>query len=221
MQKLKLIGSYFSPYTRRVAISLNALGMPYEFVPVSVLAEQDKVRVHNPVVRVPVLVLPEGEALIESHAILDEVDQMARPDKALIPRQGASRRAVMQTTALAVACMEKAQWAFYEGRFRPASMIHQPWVDHNDRQVLGGLQRLEEIANSTSGEEWLAGTATISQADITTAVVFGSIQTLRSNLNVAGYFPRLGQFADRCEALEIFRKAPAPPLGPAPPLPTA
>jgi len=73
MQKLKLIGSYFSPYTRRVAISLNALDMPYEFITVSVLTEQDKVRIHNPVVRVPVLVLADGEALIESYAILDEI----------------------------------------------------------------------------------------------------------------------------------------------------
>jgi len=142
MQKLKLIGSYFSPYTRRVAISLNALDVPYEFITVSVLTEQDKVRIHNPVVRVPVLVLADGEALIESYAILDEIDQMVPSDKALIPRQGAARRTIMQTSALAVACMEKAQWAFYEGRFRPESIIHQPWVDHNDGQVLGGLHRL-------------------------------------------------------------------------------
>jgi len=219
MQKLKLIGSYFSPYTRRVAISLNALDVPYEFITVSVLTEQDKVRIHNPVVRVPVLVLADGEALIESYAILDEIDQMVPSDKALIPRQGAARRTIMQTSALAVACMEKAQWAFYEGRFRPESIIHQPWVDHNDGQVLGGLHRLEEIAKLAGGKSWLANTATISQADITATVVYGSIQTLRPNLNVESAFPQLSRFASRCEELEIFSRAPAPALGPAPPLP--
>lgn len=218
---MKLIGSYFSPYTRRVAVSLNALGISYEFVPVSVLAEQDRVRALNPVVRIPILVLPDGEALIESYAILDEVDMMHH-DRALTPRQGTARRAVMQMTALAIACMEKAQWAFYEGRFRPASMIHGPWVDHNDRQVLSGLRRLDEIVSGVrGGDRWMAGTATISQADITTAVVFGSIRTLRSNLDVNGSFPHLRRFAERCEELEIFSKAPAPPLGPAPALPTA
>ncbi len=221
MPKMKLIGSYFSPYTRRVAVSLNALDLAYEFVPVSVLTEQDSVRVHNPVVRVPVLLLPEGEALIESGAILDEVDHMVASDKALTPREGMWRRRVMQTTALAVACIEKAQWAFYEGRFRPAAKIFQPWVAHNDGQVLGGLSKLESLAREVGRDKWLAGTAAMSQADITTAVVFGSVNVLRPDLNVTEAFPALKHFAYRCEEMDIFRRAPAPPLGPAPPLPTA
>ncbi len=141
--QLKLIGSYFSPYTRRVAVSLDALDQPYEFEAVSVMAEQQKVQAHNPVIRIPVVLMPDGEVLIESYAILDEIDQRVGPDRALIPHSGASRRRVMQVTALALACMEKAQWAFYEGRFRPDEKVFEPWVRHNDNQVTGGLRFLD------------------------------------------------------------------------------
>jgi len=37
------------------------------------------VRAHNPVVRIPALLLEDGDVLVESHAILDEIDRMVGP----------------------------------------------------------------------------------------------------------------------------------------------
>ena len=73
---MKLIGNYLSPYTRRVAISLHELEMPFELDHVMVFDEPQKVKPHNPVTRVPTLVLDDGAVLVESYAILDELDQM-------------------------------------------------------------------------------------------------------------------------------------------------
>ena len=219
--QLKLIGSYLSPYTRRVAVSLNALDQPYEFEVVSVMTEQHKVQAHNPVIRIPVVLMPDGEVLIESYAILDEIDQRVGPDKALVPPSGASRRLVMQTTALALACMEKAQWAFYEGRFRPENKVHEPWVRHNDNQVMGGLRFLDALAAKLDPGDWLAGTSKISQADITATVVCSCINLTRPHLNLVNEYPNLVKFTSRCEDLAIFKKAPLPPLPAAPALPTA
>jgi glutathione S-transferase len=41
------------------------------------------VRAHNPVVRIPALLLDDGELVVESYAILDEIDQMVGPERAL------------------------------------------------------------------------------------------------------------------------------------------
>jgi glutathione S-transferase len=222
-KRLKLIGSLLSPYTRRVAVSLNALDQPYELEVVSVITEQDKVRAYNPVIRIPVVLMPDGEVLIESYAILDEIDQRVGPERALIPQSGDSRRVVMQTTALALACMEKAQWAFYEGRFRPENKVYEPWVRHNDNQVVGGLRFLNTLAAKLKSRDWLAGTSRISQADITTTVVCSCINVTRPRLDLANEFPELMKFTSRCEDLAIFKKSPppVPPLPPAPVLPTA
>ena len=70
--------------------------------------------------------LDDNDVLVESYAILDEIDQMVGSEKALCPPHGAERRRVMKLTAIAVASMEKAQWAFYEPRFRPPEKVHQP-----------------------------------------------------------------------------------------------
>ena len=105
---MRLIGNFLSPYTRRVAVSLNILELPFELEELFVFKEPDVVRRHNPVVRIPVLVLDDGTALVESSAILDEIDCMVGPERCLIPSDGVQRRRVVQTTAIAVACAEKA-----------------------------------------------------------------------------------------------------------------
>jgi hypothetical protein len=109
---------------------------------------------------------------------------MVGPEHSLIPAVGLERRRVMQTTALAVACTEKAQWAFYEGRVRPAEKVHAPWIEHNDNQVLGGFEHLKKIASNVGPNSWLAETTRMGQADVTSAVAFTFANTVRPRLNL-------------------------------------
>jgi len=209
---MKLIGNYLSPYVRRVAVSLNILDWPFELDEVFVFKNPAVVRRYNPLVRIPVLVLDDGAHLFESSAILDEIDRLAGTERCLTPREGLQRRRVVQTTAIAVACAEKAQWSFYEGRVRPADKLHPPWIDHNDKQVLAGFEHLDASASSVGLDGWIAGTTTISQADVTTAVAYTFASTVRPGLDLAGRFRHLSQLARRCEALPAFLKAPVPAI---------
>ena len=70
---MKLVGNYLSPYARRVAISLTVLGLPFELDEVFVMKAPEKVRDLNPVLRIPVLVLNDGDTLFESAVILDAI----------------------------------------------------------------------------------------------------------------------------------------------------
>ena len=207
---MKLIGILLSPFVRRVAISLNLLSLPFELEEIFVFGEPDRVRRHNPLVRIPVLVLNDGASLVESGAILDEIDQMVSPERRLIPGGHSLRRSVVQTTAIALACAEKAQWAFYEGHVRPAEKVHTPWIEHNDKQVLAGFEHLDVAAASTEDGSWIAGMPTISQADVTAVVAYTFAAVARPNLGLAERFPALSRFAERCETLPAFAKAPLP-----------
>ncbi len=207
---MRLIGIYLSPFVRRVAISLSILKMPFDFEEVFVFGERDIVRRYHPLVRIPILALDDGENLVESAAILDEIDQMVSPERRLIPNDGPLRRRVTQTTAIALACAEKAQWAFYEDRVRPAQKIHAPWIEHNDEQVIGGCQYLDGSAGKLDEGGWIAGTPNVSQADVTTAVAFTFAMLARPNLQLAERFPQLARFAKRCENLPAFLSAPIP-----------
>ncbi len=207
---MKLIGNYLSPYVRRVAISLNAMGMSFELERVYVFESPEEVRKYNPLVRIPTLLLESGEVLVESNAILDAIDQIAESEYRLTPPSGSERRHVMKVTALGIGSIEKAQWAFYEGRFRPEEKIHEPWIKHNEEQVLSGLGYLSDLAQKAGDNGWLAGTERMSQADITAVVAYSFAEVVRPALGIAERLPYLARFADRCETLKIFSDAPIP-----------
>jgi glutathione S-transferase len=208
---MRLIGNYLSPYVRRVAVSLHLLDLPFDFEELYVFQKPDEVQRHNPLVRIPVLLLDDSDTLVDSNAILDEIDQMVGPERCLTPANGPDRRRVVQTTTIAFSCAEKAQWAFYEGRVRPAEKVHAPWIEHNENQVLGGFGHLNGIAPEKDSDGWIAGTQRISQADVTTAVAFTFARAVRPNLDLEQRFSRLARFVGRCEALPSFKLAPVPP----------
>ena len=83
---MKLLGGFLSPYVRRTAVSLNLTGLAWDSELISVWDDPAAIKAHNPLVRVPTLVLDDGEALVESYAILDAIDEMAG-SKRLIPSQ--------------------------------------------------------------------------------------------------------------------------------------
>ena len=60
-----LVGQYDSPPTRRVAISLLVLGIPFEHDTRSIFGDFDALRAINPLGRIPSLVLDDGTALVE------------------------------------------------------------------------------------------------------------------------------------------------------------
>jgi glutathione S-transferase len=207
---MKLIGLLRSPYVRRTAVSLHAMGIPFELDQVPVFEKPEIVSQYNPLTRVPALVLDDGEALIDSTTILDALDEMAGPDRRLTPASGAERRHVLKLVTVALGAVDKAVWSAYEYRFRPPEKVHKPWVRHNDGQVIAGFTYLDGIAAKLDGNGWLAGTERMSQADITAAVGFTFAQLVRPNLGLTEKAPNLARFAARCEALAPFKAAALP-----------
>jgi hypothetical protein len=71
---MKLVGMFDSPYVRRVAISMRLLDVPFEHANWSIGRDQARIAELNPLGQVPVLVLDDGEPLVESAVILDYLD---------------------------------------------------------------------------------------------------------------------------------------------------
>src|SRR5260370_11187654 len=108
-----------SPFVRRVAVSMNLLGMTFQHRNWSVGKDFELIRQFNPLGRVPTLVQPDGEALIESTAILDLLDEYAGPERALLPRSGKDRREAMQILAVATGAAGEGGAQGYGNVFRP------------------------------------------------------------------------------------------------------
>src|SRR3954454_21826699 len=109
-----LIGQYGSPFVRRVAIAMRLYGLAYEHRTWSTFGDADKLAAYNPLRRVPTLVLDDGEVVIESFIILDYLDELAGPSKALIARSGDPRRKALKLCALATGLADKGASLLYE-----------------------------------------------------------------------------------------------------------
>jgi glutathione S-transferase len=203
-----LIGMFDSPFVRRVAISLKLLDVPFEHKNWSVGKDFELIRQFNPLGRVPTLVLPDGEALIDSGSILDFLDESAGALRALLPRSGTERREALRIISIALGAAEKGLVQLYEVAFRPEEKRHEPWTDRCRNQMHGALGELDRLAQSRD-EEWMIGTC-MSQADITVVCVFtflcDALQVSQSWM----IYPRLAALAARCEALPEFRSTRVP-----------
>jgi glutathione S-transferase len=203
---MKLIGRNLSPYSRRVAVAMTLLDVPHAREYLSVTADPERGLEVNPVGRVPVLELDDGERLIESAAILDYLMELVGPAKSLIPPHGRTRRDCIQLMAIGSGLLDKAVNAIYELRRRPADKVHEPWRQHLLRQAAGGLAALDARA-AAQPKQWLLGEQ-ISMADITAAVAVSFLRVMVPDLVTDGLYPALYALTDRAEALPAFQAHP-------------
>src|SRR6516225_4360452 len=140
-----LIGVNRSPFTRRVAITLNIYGVPFEQRALSGFDNRAEVRASNPLGRIPALMLDSGETLIDSNAIIDHLDEVCGHDRPLTPRDGADRRAVLKVAAMMMGACEKCLHAAYEHNRRPPEKRYQPWIDDCMAQVRNVLIAIDAM----------------------------------------------------------------------------
>lgn len=195
-----LIGQYDSPFVRRVGIALTLYGLPFEHRPWTVFGEFERIRPYSPLLRVPVLVLDDGEALIDSHIILDHLDSLVPPEAALFPRVEPARRRALKVATLAAGLAEKGVSLFYEQRFH--DLASDRWTLRCRDQIGGALAALEADRAGRATPFWFGDA--ISHADIAAAVVWRFLgEALPEAFDPAAY-PALGRHAARCEALPAF-----------------
>jgi glutathione S-transferase len=202
-----LIGMFDSPFVRRVAVSMKLLGIGFEHRNWSVGKDQASIREYNPLGRVPTLVLDNGEVLVESSAILDYLDELVGPERALLPSRGEARRKALKLMVLATGAAEKGVAQVYEGVFRPEDKRHAPWVDRCREQMHGALIGLDHICKTLGDEQWLVD-GRLTQADITVTAVFTFL--CETQALPSGRYPALARQVARCEALPEFQATHVP-----------
>jgi glutathione S-transferase len=200
---MKLVGLFDSPYVRRVAVSMRLLGFPFEHVALSVFRNYDEMRQFNPLVKVPMLILDNGEKLIESTFILDYLDDLVGPEKRLMPASGEARMRMQQHCAVALVAMEKAMQVHYEKDRRPADKIYDPWLDRVLQQMHEAFAMLDRMPSAGV----LAGKP-IDQADISSAVALAFARYVHPAEFPAGRYPGLEKLSAHCEALPAFLETP-------------
>ena len=204
---MQLIGMMDSPYVRRVAISLNVLGLPFEHQSVSVFRHFDAFAKINPVVKAPTFFTDDGTMLIDSSLILDYLEHRSPPEKRLMPADTGERMKALSVIGFALAACEKTMQNVYEVNLRPVERQHQPWIDRVQSQLFAAYDHLEKAIAGREGNGWLFGER-LQQPDITLAVVWRFQHYMLPDLVDPARYPALAAFSKRAEALPEFVAAP-------------
>jgi glutathione S-transferase len=199
-----LIGMFDSPFVRRVAVSMKLLDLPFEHANWSVGRDFDRIREYNPLGRVPTLVTDDGDSIIESGAILDYLDELAGPERALLPRAGRDRRQALNLMAMATGAAEKGVLQLYERVFRPEAKRHQPWLDRCRVQMSASLGAIDRYLGERGVSQWLVGKR-MTQADITAVCAYTFLDDALKVGSDQVMYESLARLAARCESLPAFQ----------------
>lgn len=202
---MQLIGTLGSPYVRRVAISLQLLGLAFQHRSLSVFTNFEEYREINPAVKSPTLICDDGEIIMDSILILQYAEAIAGQKKRLLPVEPKPLQRTLSLIGLALAACEKSVQIYYERTIRPEAMRYQPWLERISGQLLGAYDALE----AKLAEQPLASKESdIDQAGITTAVAWQFSQQMIPDAVPEQRYPRLRSFSAEAERLPQFRAAP-------------
>jgi glutathione S-transferase len=148
-----LVGQYDSPFVRRVAVALHFYAMPFERRTLSVFSDFTAMLKVNPLGKVPVLQLDDGELLFDSRAILDYIDGLVEPHRRLLPPEEPHRRRVLRMESVALGLTEKLYERIFEFARRDPAKRDTAVVQRVEQQIASALSWLEALRPSP----WLYG----------------------------------------------------------------
>jgi len=201
---MQLIGFMDSPYVRRVGVTAQFLGIPYEHRELSIFREYDEFRKINPLVKVPTLICDDGQVLVDSTLIIDYLESLAG-GKRMMPADEGNYIRALNVIGTALIAMEKVVQLIYELKHRPEAVRHQPWIDRVQQQLGEAVTILEQAVGDGSG--WLFDDE-VTQPDISTAITWSFVQLHFPETIVEAKFPGLVRFSARAEALPEFEACP-------------
>lgn len=148
---MKMRLSSASPFVRKVNITaaLKGLSDQIELVAADKIDEMHPLARANPLSKVPTLVLDDGTALFDSPVICEYLDGLAAAP-VLFP-SGAARWPALTRQALGDGIMDAGILILYEGRYRPAELKVQAWLDIQQAKIDGALKLLNDAPPAFDG----------------------------------------------------------------------
>jgi glutathione S-transferase len=142
---MKLLASPASPYTRKVRIVLTEKKIDCDLELVDVHPAENPVNRHNPLGKIPTLILDDGTALYDSRVIVEFLDGKS-PISRLIPEDLRDRVAVRRWEALADGVLDAGLLVRYES-MRDKKEQSKAWSDKQlSRMKRGMAQMTSELA---------------------------------------------------------------------------
>lgn len=202
---MKLVGSYTSPYVRKISVILLEKNIAFELVSATPDGRDASVTAVNPLGKVPVLLNGRDEGIFDS-PIIAEYLELAYPEPPLLPADRLEALRVRQIEALADGVTDAAKAIVRECR-RGAGGPDEKELLNQREKIRRGLDALERHAR----EGRRLNGPTLMIADIAVACMLGFINYRRVMPNWCVHRPALVALAERLFARTSFART-APPV---------
>jgi glutathione S-transferase len=191
---MKLIGSTTSPYVRKVRIVFAEKKLDYQLVLEDVWAADTKMAQHNPLGKVPCLLMEGGGVLHDSRVIVEYLDTLSPVGK-LIPAGGRERAEIKTWEALADGLLDASILARLEATWpgRQPEQRSQAWID---RQMDKIQQALKTMGQGLGDKPFCSGIH-LSLSDVAVGCALGYLDFRFPHIDWRGAHPNLARLADK------------------------
>jgi glutathione S-transferase len=194
---MKLVGSKTSPYVRKVRVILAERQLACEFMEENPWTAETTVPRFNPLNKVPVLALDDGETLYDSAVIGEYLDAIS--GGTLLPAAPLERARVHRDETLGDGIADAGITAFLE-RKREASRQDAAWIARQMEKVHAGIGALAK----TLGSRPFLGGSQMNVADIACGCALLWVDFRMPEVGWRGTHPNLKAWAERLEMRPSF-----------------
>jgi glutathione S-transferase len=202
---MKIIGSFVSPYVRKVLVCLEIKGISYEVDPITPFFGNDEFEAMSPLRRIPVMI--DGDIILTDSSVIAEYVDEAYPGPKLMPSAPADRARARWLDEFADTRLGDV---FIWGLFYPKLVCPRVWGEPVDEarieKSLGEdiPKALDYLERQLPEEGTLFG-GEIGIADISVATFFRNADYAGFRVD-AGRWPRTARFVDMVLGHPAFEK---------------
>ena len=194
----KLISATPSPYARKVRIALAEKGLPFELLTEVPWDSTTITPRHNPLEKLPILLLPDGSSVYESSYILEYLE-LKHPQLPLLPEDIDGRLAARKLEVLCDGVCDAVVLTLFE-KMRAGGGSPE-WLARQRRKIEGGVA---EMAKLVGARLWAVGDC-FGLGDIAAGTALGYVALRFQELPWRKLHPGLALFSDRLEQRPSFR----------------
>ena len=176
----------------------------FDFVVDLPFEEATRVPDHNPLGKVPVLVLDDDTTIFDSRVIAEYLDN-ASPVTRLIPEDTRQRIQVRRWEALADGCTD-AVVAIVMERRRPAELHYDAWLARQQGKI---DRSLEAMSKDLAQRAWCCG-GSFNLSDVAVGCCLGFIDLRLPEMAWRDAYPNLARLAEKLAQRPSFRDSVPP-----------
>jgi glutathione S-transferase len=198
---MQLLYAPTSPYVRKVMVSAHLLDLAERIEwldsAANPIARDARIAAHNPMAKVPTMLLADGRPLYDSRVICEYLDSLA-PEYGLFPNAGELRWQALLRQSMGDGLLDAALLARYEFTARPAE---RQWGDWRAAQLVKVAACLEEIETQAG----TLATTHLTIGEVTIGCALGYLDFRFPKLNWRDAHPKAAQWHAQVATLPAMR----------------